>query len=451
MFPGNLRVHAEQFPALYEIYIFECLLFMHQRCLVVGDNVFAPFMAACLRMHKIECDLLMQKPVSKIDNSSIILLPSATEVLGDIFKISVPRGHVVSRMISFDHAGNDISDIDLNKFRQDGISPTFYSCERSKITENLLALCQNGHFRCKVLPYDATLDESNLYLNTDGTVRAKFMNMPYTPEPYTKVIFTTRCRRSTLNLPKTLESLANNETMREAQQVRWLELTVPAIEKSSGIFAPSGHELLEIITNTQSKLMIKPLLFGRKLFYSVIFSMRDNMHTPWERGYNAQMYWQEFINQWASGKPDYINHTLFRPLMQQIYTRSDHQRYLIYSTPSFVLPDWVSGNGNILRVGPSAYSMISDPIDLADATAFSDCYLLAQQLSKSHASAAEWLQNTRRNKVVSVAKAQQAIMDFAFTERSQFAYIKSRFRMKFMGKYRKMYSSILGHMKSVVE
>jgi len=120
--------------------------------LVVGDGLMAPFMALCLRVHGLECDLAHHPSVSDLDRGTIVLTPSVTQLMGDVLNVSVPSGSVVGRTLTFDHVGNDMCDIDLNEFREKGESPTFFCCDRLKVEAALLSLCSIGLHNCHVVP-----------------------------------------------------------------------------------------------------------------------------------------------------------------------------------------------------------------------------------------------------------------------------------------------------------
>lgn len=53
--------------------------------------------------------------------------------MGDVLSVSVPSGSVVGRILTFDHVGNDLCDLDLNEYREKGESPTFFCCDRIKV------------------------------------------------------------------------------------------------------------------------------------------------------------------------------------------------------------------------------------------------------------------------------------------------------------------------------
>ena len=424
---------------------------MKKKYLVVGDNITGPFMAACLRLNDLDCELVMSKSPSQQESASIVLTPSVTQLLGDTFEMAVPRGSVASRFISFDHAGNEISDVDLNRFRLEGVSPTFFVCERLRIYESLMSLCRHGKFACKILPENASFDSQNIQVNSDGTVRAQFTNMPYSASSYAKIICTSRSKCLVPDSKRIGNCCTNHEVIESAPKQRWLELSVPAIpDGSQGIFVPGSQELVEIITNATSKLIVKPMLLGSKLYFSILLSMREDHKNPRDRAYDARMYWQAFVDKWSCGHPEYINHTLFHPLIQHIKHHSDYKRYLVYRTPSFVLPEWVTHSGSVLRVGPSAYGMYADAVDIADSSSFTDCFLLAKKLKEENEQASEWLQTRRRDEVTQMLAKHKSLTDYTFQERGQVAYIRSRFRMKFLGQYRKIWNSILKPMVSIV-
>ncbi|KNH07630.1 2-polyprenyl-6-methoxyphenol hydroxylase-like oxidoreductase [Perkinsela sp. CCAP 1560/4] len=424
---------------------------MRDKYLVVGDGVFGPLMALSLRLNNIHCDLLMTKSISQQDQGVIVLTPSSTQILGDVFNIAVPHGSVVTRFLSFDHVGNELSDMNLNKYRLDGVSPTFYVCQRHRIQESLLSLCKSGSLACKILPESAVLDYAKIRTNEDDTVNAELLNTPFINSRYKKIICTNRDQSSALFMQENHQASSESQLVTLMPTCRWLELTIPALSEAKGDgFAPGGNELVELITNASSKLIVKPTLIGTKLFYNVLFSMKRGMKGPQAHLYEPRKYWNDFVMHWSAGKPEYINHTLFQPLMSEIQRKCDGGKMLVYKTPSFVRKEWATHQGTVLHIGPSAYSTYADAVDVLDNCGFADCYLLAQRLAKEENSAVQWLQTTRRGEVMAALEFHKDLNDFTFRERGQFAYMCNRFQMKILGKFKKKWGSILKPMISLL-
>ncbi|KAG8349032.1 hypothetical protein ERJ75_000833100 [Trypanosoma vivax] len=415
--------------------------------LVVGDGMMAPFMALCLRVHGLDCDLAHNVSNNDADRGTIVLTPSLTQVMGDLLSVSVPSGSVVGRILTFDHVGNDMCDIDLNEFREKGESPTFFCCDRLKLERALLSLCEVGQHSCHVLP-NPQIDRGGLEALNNGGVRVRFASGLH--QDYHGIICTSRNQEHVPELTLTNEELQqrseNSEKFKEAQAkaVRWLELCVPPLPELGRFekrFTPGSQEVVELLTPRDAKMTVRPTMMATKLFYNVTITIPDATPDPRLKSSSTKQFWDDVVMHWTSGIPGYISHTMFRPIMthmQQHFTKSSA---LVYRTPLFLMPHWWEGGGRVIKIAHSAHGAAFDAIDVADAQGFTDCFCLAHAIAEGN-DVQQFLRE-RRLQVMEELDHHAVLLNYAVRERGQMAYMASRFAMKIMKRYKKSWRSIL--------
>ncbi|ESL07085.1 hypothetical protein TRSC58_05232 [Trypanosoma rangeli SC58] len=415
--------------------------------LVVGDGMMAPFMTLCLRVHGLDCDLAHHVSGNDMDRGTIVLTPSVTQVMGDVLNVSVPSGSVVGRILTFDHVGNDMCDVDLNEFREKGESPTFFCCDRLKLERALLSLCEVGSHSCHVLP-KPHIDRGGLEPLENGGVRVRFASGMH--QDYLGVICTSRSQELVPELTLTNEELQqraeNAETFKEglAKAVRWMELCVPPLPELGRFekrFTPGSQEIVELLTPRDAKMTVRPTMMATKLFYNVTITIPDGTTDPRLKSTSTKQFWDDVIMHWTSGVPGYIPHTMFRPMMthmQQHFTKSSA---LVYRTPLFLMPHWSEGGGRVIKVAHAAHGCAFDAIDVADAQGFTDCFGLARAVAEGD-DVQQFLHN-RRLQVMEELDYHALLLNYGVKERGQLAYMASRFAMKIMRRYKKSWRSIL--------
>lgn len=433
------------------------------RYLVVGDGLMAPFMALCLRVHGLSCDLAYHPSRNPVDRGTILLPPSATQLLGDVLGVSVPSGSVIGRMLAFDHVGNDMCDLDLNEFREQGESPTFFCCDREKVEAALLSLCEVGAHRCHVLS-NVQLDRGGLEaLGRPGSgsaggggVRVRFAGSGI-EEDYLGVITTARNQQLVPELTLTQEELQqhaeNAELHREtlSQAPRWLELCVPPLPPLKAFekrFTPGSQEVVEIITPRAAKLTIRPTMLATKLFYHVTLTIPDSTADPTLKSTSTKVFWDDVASHWTAGIPGYVSHTLFRPLLTHLQQHFTKSRALVYRTPSFVMPNWSEGEGRIVKVAHAAHSTAFDALDVGDMQGMTDCFMLARAIAEGHD--VEGFLKERRLQVMEEMEHHSRLLSYGLRERGQLGFMTSRFGMKLMGRYKKSWRQILKNYVSVI-
>ncbi|KAG5486706.1 hypothetical protein LSCM1_07960 [Leishmania martiniquensis] len=419
----------------------------HGRYLVVGDGLMAPFMALCLRVHGLECDLAHHPSQNDLDRGTIVLTPSVTQLMGDVLNVSVPSGSVVGRVLTFDHVGNDMCDIDLNEFREKGESPTFFCCDRLKVESALLSLCRVGAHSCVVLP-KPQMDKGGLEALENGGVRVRFSSG--VQQDYLGVICTARNQDLVPELTIDKEELQaraeNAEKYREtfSKSVRWMELCVPPLPelgKFEKRFTPGSQEIVEILTPRDAKMTVRPTMMATKLFYNVTLTIPDGTADPRLKSTSTKLFWDDVVMHWTSGVPGYISHTMFRPMfthLQQNFTKSSA---LVYRTPLFLMPHWSEGGGRVLKVAHAAHGSCFDAVDVSDAQGFTDCFTLARTIAGGEDVAA--FLRERRLQVMEEMDHHSRLTSYGLRERGQAAYMMSRFSMKIMRMYKKSWRSIL--------
>ncbi|CCW71214.1 unnamed protein product [Phytomonas sp. Hart1] len=415
--------------------------------LVVGDGIMAPFMALCLRVHGLECDLAHHPSNNDLDRGTITLTPSVTQLMGDVLSVSVPSGSVIGRILAFDHIGNDMCDIDLNEFRERGESPTFFCCDRLKVESALLSLCHQGPHSCHVLA-KPHIDRGGLDALDNGGVRVHFSSG--VQQDYIGIICTSRNQDCVPELTISNEDLQqraeNAEKHKESfmKAVRWLELCIPPLPEIGQYekrFTPGSQEIVEILTPRDAKMTVRPTMMATKLFYNVTITIPDSTPDPRLASTSTKQFWDDVVTHWTAGIPGYISHTMFRPMfthMQQNFTKSSA---LVYRTPLFLMPHWVEGGGRLIKMGLAAHSGCFDAIDVADAQSFTDCFSLARAISGGE-DITKFLYE-RRLQVMEEMDHHAQLVDFAVKERRQIAYMISRFNMKFLRKYKRSWRAIL--------
>lgn len=425
--------------------------------LVIGDGVLSPFMALCLRVHGIECDLAHHAPSNDIDKGTITLTPSITQLMGDILQVSVPSGSVIGRILIFDHVGNDMCDLDLNEFREKGESPTFFCCDRPKIEQSLLSLCKAGAHSCTVMP-KATIEKGGMHALEKG-VRVTLSTG--VQQDYLGVICTARNQALVPELTLTNEELQrkeeNSQRIKEesAQAHRWLEVCIPPLpelKKFETRFTPGSQEIVEITTPRNAKLSVRPTMLATKLFYNITLSIPDSATDPRLKSTSMKTFWDDTIEHWTAGVPGYVSHTLFRPLFSHIQQHFHKNSALVMRTPSFVLPHWSEGEGRLIKVGNSVHQSCFDAVDVSDAQGFSDCWMLARTLS-THPGSYEELEKfltLRRLQVTEELDHHQILTNYTLKERSMFRYAGSRFMMKMMRRYKRSWRGILNNYITVL-
>lgn len=417
------------------------------RYLVVGDGFMAPFMALCLRVHGLECDLAYHSSQNDMDRGTIVLTPSVTQLMGDVLNVSVPSGSVVGRVLTFDHVGNDMCDIDLNEFREKGESPTFFCCDRLKVEAALLSLCQVGIHSCMVLP-KPEIDKGGLEALANGGVRVRFSSGVH--QDYLGVICTARNQDLVPELTITNEELQqraeNAEKYREtySKAVRWLELCVPPLPELGRFekrFTPGSQEIVEILTPRDAKMTVRPTMMATKLFYNVTLTIPDGTADPRLKSTSTKLFWDDVVMHWTSGVPGYVSHTLFRPMfthLQQNFTKSSA---LVYRSPLFLMPHWSEGGGRVIKVAHAAHGSCFDAVDISDSQGFTDCFTLARTIAGGEDVAA--FLKERRLQVMEEMDHHSRLIHYSLKERGQMAYMASRFNMKILRKYKKSWRSVL--------
>lgn len=415
--------------------------------LVVGDGLMAPFMALCLRVHGLECDLAHHVSHNDLDRGTIVLTPSVTQLMGDVLNVSVPSGSVVGRVLTFDHVGNDMCDIDLNEFREKGESPTFFCCDRLKVESAMLSLCNIGTHSCTVLP-KPQIDKGGLEALENGGVRVRFASG--VQQDYLGVICTARDQDLVPELTITNEELqeraenADKYKSTFSKSVRWMELCVPPLPelgKFEKRFTPGSQEIVEILTPRDAKMTVRPTMMATKLFYNVTLSIPDGTADPRLKSTSTKLFWDDVVMHWTSGVPGYISHTLFRPMfthLQQNFTKSSA---LVYRTPLFLMPHWSEGGGRVLKVAHAAHGSCFDAVDVSDAQGFTDCFTLARTIAGGE-DVGTFLKE-RRLQVMEEMDHHSRLTYYSLKERGQMAYMWSRFNMKILRKYKKSWRSVL--------
>lgn len=414
----------------------------------------APFMALCLRVHGLDCDLAHHMSNSDLDRGTIVLTPSLTQVMGDVLNVSVPSGSVVGRILTFDHVGNDMCDIDLNEFREKGESPTFFCCDRPKLERALLSLCEVGPHSCHVMP-KPHIDKGGLEPLDNGGVRVRFASGMH--QDYLGVICTSRNQDLVPELTLTNEELQqraeNSEKYKEsvAKAVRWMELCVPPLPelgKFEKRFTPGSQEIVELLTPRDAKMTVRPTMMATKLFYNVTITIPDSTTDPRLKSTSTKQFWDDVVMHWTSGVPGYIPHTMFRPMMthmQQHFTKSSA---LVYRSPLFLMPHWSEGEGRVLKIAHAAHGAAFDAIDVSDAQGFTDCFGLARALAAG-VDVQQHLRE-RRLQVMEELDHHALLLHYGVKERGQVAYMASRFAMKIMRRYKKSWRSILHNYVTLV-
>lgn len=417
------------------------------RYLVIGDGLMAPFMALCLRVHGLECDLAHHPSQNDLDRGTIVLTPSVTQLMGDVLNVSVPSGSVVGRVLTFDHVGNDMCDIDLNEFREKGESPTFFCCDRVKVESALISLCRIGAHSCMVVP-KPQIDKGGLEALENGGVRVHFASG--LQQDYLGVICTARNQELVPELTITNEELQaraeNAEKYRDTfgKSVRWMELCVPPLPelgKFEKRFTPGSQEIVEILTPRDAKMTVRPTMMATKLFYNVTLTIPDATADPRLKSTSTKLFWDDVVMHWTSGVPGYISHTMFRPMfthLQQNFTKSSA---LVYRTPLFLMPHWSEGGGRVIKVAHAAHGSCFDAVDVSDAQSFTDCFTLARTIAGGEDVAA--FLKERRLQVMEEMDHHSRLTYYGLKERGQMAYMMSRFNMKIMRKYKKSWRFIL--------
>ena len=415
--------------------------------LVVGDGLMAPFMALCLRVHGLECDLAHHASQNDLDRGTIVLTPSVTQLMGDVLNVSVPSGSVVGRVLTFDHVGNDMCDTDLNEFREKGESPTFFCCDRLKVESAMLSLCHIGTHSCTVLP-KPQIDKGGLEALDNGGVRVRFASG--VQQDYLGVICTARNQDLIPELTLTNEELQaraeNAEKYKStfSKSVRWMELCVPPLPelgKFEKRFTPGSQEIVEILTPRDAKMTVRPTMMATKLFYNVTISIPDGTADPRLKSTSTKLFWDDVVMHWTSGVPGYVSHTMFRPMfthLQQNFTKSSA---LIYRTPLFLMPHWSEGGGRVLKVAHAAHGSCFDAIDVSDAQGFTDCFTLARTIAGGE-DVGNFLKE-RRLQVMEELGYHSRLTQYSLKERGQMAYMWSRFNMKILRKYKTSWRAIL--------
>ena len=414
--------------------------------LVIGDGVVGPFMALCLRAHGIECDLAHHPSNNDLDRGTIVLTPSATQILGDLLSVSVPSGSVVGRILVFDHVGNDMCDLDLNEFREKGESPTFFSCDRPKIEQSLLSLCHVGQHSCNVMS-KAQVEKHGLVATGKG-VRATFTTG--TTAEYRGVIVTTRNQDHIPELTVTNEELqqhaendlAYKKSMSDA--TRWLEVSVPPLPelgKFEKRFTPGSQEIVELLTPRGCKMSVRPTMMATKLFYNVAMTISDQSTDPRLKSTPMKTFWDETIDHWTAGIPGYVSHTLFKPMFMHVQQHFQKSRAAVFKAGSYNLPHWTEGGGRVIKVGHAVHGANFDAIDVSDAQAFTDCFGLARTLAEQ--GDVNGYLKERRQQVMQELDVHELLTGYALKERSQFQYMRSRFGMKIMRRYISSWRKIL--------
>lgn len=421
----------------------------HAKWLVVGDGVAAPFMALALRVHGIQCDLAHHPSTQDIDRGTIVLTPSVTQILGDVIQCGVPTGSVIGRVLTFDHVGNDMCDIDLNEFREKGDAPTFFACDRTKIESSLLSLCRTGTYSCNVIPRP-TIDKGCIQALDPTGVRVTFSNG--VAHDYQGIICTARNQSIVPELTLTNEELQHKEenTQRYRQECaaahRWLEVCVPPLPelgKNEKRFTPGSQEVVEIITPRATKMIVRPTMLATKLFYNVTISIPDQAQDPRLKTTSMKQFWDDVIDHWTGGIPGYVTHTLFRPMFTHLQQHFQKSSALVHKTPTFVLPHWTEGEGRIVKIGHAVHQSNFDAIDLSDAQTFSDCFNLARALSAGEK--VDSFVDTRRLSVLEEHDFHNIVTNYALKERGQMKYAASRFTMKLLRRYKRAWRHILNN------
>lgn len=447
--------------------------------LVIGDGLMAPFMALCLRVHGLDCDLAHAPSSLSVDRGTIVLTPSMTQLLGDVLNVSVPSGSVIGRILTFDYVGNDMCDIDLNEFRERGEGPTYYCCDRLKVEAALLSLCRVGAHSCHICPVQlggstnfatgAGASPSGTVLLEalpDGGVRVRFPGSGLAKD-YLGVICTSRSPALVPELTLTEQELRqhaeNAEKYREqlAKAPRWMELCVPPLPELKPYekrFTPGSQEIVEIITPREAKLTVRPTLLATKLFYHVTMTIPESAADPTLKTTSMKQFWDETARHWTAGVPGYISHTLFRPLfthMQQHFSKSSA---LVYKTPLYLLPYWCEGEGRLIKVAHAAHGAAFDGIDIGDAQGFTDCFRLARTLSECTSAGGAFgglgaaggggeevkaFLQQRYLEVMEELDHHARLLRYGLSERGAIKFMSARFGMRIMKRYKKSWSSLL--------
>ena len=422
--------------------------------LVVGDGLMAPFMALCLRVHGLHCDLAHHTSNNDMDRGTIVLTPSITQLMGDVLSVSVPSGSVVGRILSFDHVGNDMCDMDLNEFREKGESPTFYCCDRLKIESALLSLCEVGTHSCHVLP-QPLIDRGGLEALKEGGVRVKFTSG--LQRDYLGIICTARNQDLIPELTITNEELQHREEnsllIKESMSKapRWLECCVPPLPdlgKYEKRFTPGSQEIVEMLTPKDAKLIVRPTMMATKLFYNVLMRIPDDAADPRLRSTSMKQFWDDVVTHWTNNVPGYISHTMFRPMVSHVQQHFTKTSALVYRSPQFHCNTWSEGGGRLLKIAHASHGTVLDTVDVSDAQGFTDCFTLARAIASGDD--VDKFVTNRRLQVMEEADRHALLTHYSLKERTQFGYALSRFNMKFLRRYKSSWRAILRNYVTLV-
>jgi hypothetical protein len=343
-------------------------------------------------------------------------------------------------VLTFDHVGNDMSDLDLNEFREKGESPTFYCCDRLKIESALLSLCEIGTHSCQVLP-QPVIEKGGLEALKDGGVRVKYASGVV--REYLGVICTARNQEMVPELTVIKEATS--------KAPRWIEICVPPLPelgKFEKRFTPGSQEIVELLTPRDAKLIVRPTMMATKLFYNVIMRIPDDAADPRLRSTSMKTFWDDLVTHWTSNVPGYISHTMFKPLFSHVQQHFTKSSALVYRSPHFYCPSWVEGEGRLLKIGHSVHSSVTDSLDVSDAQGFTDCFTLARAMANGDDISAFMAE--RRLQVMEQLDRHALLSHYSLCNRGQAQYAWSRFSMKFLRRYKTSWRSILKHYVTLV-
>eukprot|EP01063_Lacrimia_lanifica_P023313 TRINITY_DN30817_c0_g1_i1.p2 TRINITY_DN30817_c0_g1~~TRINITY_DN30817_c0_g1_i1.p2 ORF type:complete len:459 (+),score=155.19 TRINITY_DN30817_c0_g1_i1:67-1377(+) len=421
--------------------------------LVVGEGIAAPLMALCLRSNGMHAHLL-QRPAEKlsIDQGSVILTPRATSFLTEDLELhgARPPGNMVSNFYSYDNSANVLMNLNLDSLRAED-SGTFFCCQREVIERLLLRECDRpasqleGKNPVKMpVKKGANVGIRKVTSQPGGSgVTVQFKNGA--TGNYEGIINLSRDMDAVPLINKDNSDVKAQrkecvDVLRRAkdnmQTPFWVDWTIPV--KPEDRWELHYDELGEIVHRAGRRIFVRPT--SAKEFSICMNIPRRAMledSTP------AQ-HFNVVKNFWSSLDP--ITHALWKdgilPGLESTVTTAHKVNY-VTPTYCFESDSWLEEGGKYIRIGPAAHGATAQPIDIADAIDFEDCFLLAEHLAEHGTNDLRDWCASRRLDVMDAMNEIAVLDDISRTKRAKFMFSLKRTYYMFSKTFSRTYKRTL--------
>eukprot|EP00755_Sulcionema_specki_P004766 Sspe_Gene.30925::Locus_15280_Transcript_1_1_Confidence_1.000_Length_1420::g.30925::m.30925 len=392
--------------------------------LVVGEGIVAPLMAICLREAGLHAVLVCRDaPQQSIENSSVVLAPAITSYLTEDLGLAGARpvGSAVTSYYTYDQAGNVLMNLNLDSLRPaDG--GTFFSSQRKVIQSLLLRECQKGAAFLKEKNPVRVISRAEVtsLSQSHGGITANLSRGSLGNTAFAAVINVSRDMNA-------VPLLSSHETVVQRRQtlIREYERAVSRAPFFAEWRVPTPYwdlaadDIAEIVHRAGRKMFVRPVGASEA---AITLNMPPRVRLEHAKPADHYKALREFWDRDGGVQhPLWLNSIV--PALQEALLKAPKVNYF---SPTYCFDNWSEDNHRILRLGPAAHGGTAQPVSVADAIDFKDCFLLAEHLAENGLDDIDHFLSTRRAEVLNEIGSMGFLDDFSFSHRSAFIFFIAR-------------------------